>query len=823
MNMIVFIKKIVKRIIKKLFPYLIRKFHEIEETRSEVRETRSEVKDINNILNLLTDSDFQFFKLRKMLNEIEYYQPAYMIGGIDLVPKRECKDRCRAIEKSLNCSVAGLRMLDIGASLGYVCYYFADRGAVTYGWEINPKNAEVANLIGRINGIPSTIRTKEASIESIKEIKPGEYDIIILLSVLHHIVHFKGLEYVQELVKELYNKVSTLIVELAVKDEDTALYWNESQPENELAVFDMVRDDIEISKIGEFKTHLSLKARPIFMISEKEKKIIINGKIYSYDKKTNLAYDSSLFPYEYPGLRRYYYFSHAYIIKEYIFTEKNNENAKQIIVEMGNMFSLQGITKVKITTLIDFEIREQSAFIVIARDDGELLSDILDKKEINPEKVLHDVLEFLAVLEEYNIHHNDIRSWNILWDGGHAQVIDYGIMSHIVKDDDIVSLLWVLDAILTKCKERSLQARSKSLPPKSHFYVPRLQGMYEIIEEGERSPKKLLDYLSEEMRSFIFKSLTKKHIVFREDITYLITLSEKHFIPAVYLISSFIEFGKKDNIVVIGNLRDTKMLDTIKNMGVQYLDEDAIDYGIRMPKFNWKEGEKLREPGWFKQQFIRLSADLFVKTPYALILDSEVFPFLNWDEKKLFEGSAPRYLYWIPEKRKPEWDYKMYVASAMFLCNLPEFGNNVIEYANSDIYLRHVCGIQLFSMKNLAYLWKRLEQETDLEKNMYDLINRHPELLFSEYEIYGLAVEYGFFDKQDKTIPYNNLLGWYDNHTEENFQCFRKDAMWSMCQRYMQFNNDSESYYRYMKSIANELNQKLALNKAVKIDVLEFT
>ena len=311
----------------------------------------------------------------------------------------------------------------------------------------------------------------------------------------------------------------------------------------------------------------------------------------------------------------------------------------------------------------------------------------------------------------------------------------------------------------------------------------------------------------------------QKHIVFREDITYLITLSEKHFIPAVYLILSFLKLGKKDNIVVIGNLRDAKMIDTIRNIGggVQYLDEDAIDYGIRMPKFNWKEGEKLREPGWFKQQFIRLSADLFVKTPYALILDSEVFPFKNWDEKKLFEDSAPRYLYWIPEKRKPEWDYKMYIASAMFLKDLPEFGDKVVEYANSDLYLRHISGFQLFSMKNLTYLWKRLEQETDLKQNTDNLINKQPELLFSEYEVYGLAVKYGFFDKQDKTIHYNNLLGWYDNHTEKAFQCFRKDAMWSMCQRYMQFDNDSKSYFKYMKSIAGDLNQKLVLKKEVKI------
>jgi hypothetical protein len=326
---------------------------------------------------------------------------------------------------------------------------------------------------------------------------------------------------------------------------------------------------------------------------------------------------------------------------------------------------------------------------------------------------------------------------------------------------------------------------------------------------------------------------------FRNDITYLITLSSNHFIPCLHCILSFISLGKKaEEIVVVGNISNKENIKRLTNIGVTYLDEDEIDYGIRMPKFSF-QGEKLREQGWFKQQFIRLSADLFVKTPYALILDSEVFPFSNWDESRLFENKSqlpppppPRYLYWIPEKRKPEWDYKMYVASAMLLKDLPEFGEQVVEYANSDNFKRHINGFQLFSMKNLAYLWKRLEQDTDIEKNLDKIINRSPNLLFDDYDLYGIAVDYNFFDHHDKTILHNNLLGWYDNHSENEFNKFKKNAMWSMCQRYSNCNSSLETYRSYTKQIAKYLKCNLPkiklewrkqrmVNTELKFDSLE--
>ena len=151
----------------------------------------------------------------------------------------------------------------------------------------------------------------------------------------------------------------------------------------------------------------------------------------------------------------------------------------------------------------------------------------------------------------------------------------------------------------------------------------------------------------------------------------------------------------------------------------------------------------------------------------------------------------------------------MYVGSAMLLKDLPEFGDQVVEYANSDNVKRYINGFQIFSMKNLAYLWKRLEQDTNIEKNLDNIINKSPDLLFSEYVFYGIPVEYKSFDHLDCTILHNNLLGWYDSHSENEFNKFKKDAMWSMCQRYSNYDSSLETYRDYMKQIAKNLKRYL--------------
>lgn len=285
---------------------------------------------------------------------------------------------------------------------------------------------------------------------------------------------------------------------------------------------------------------------------------------------------------------------------------------------------------------------------------------------------------------------------------------------------------------------------------------------------------------------------------------YVITLGESHILPCLMLIRTLRPMTRK-RILVIGNLQGKdNIIKLIQSYGVDYVDENEIKIDDRVPAISWTT--KFREWGWYKQQFIRLCLDRYVSVNYIVLLDSEVFVFDNWDESRLFnDKDQPRLFSWIPQQRKPEWDYKMYQGSAYLLQDVPGC-EGIMEYANTDQFRRHISGLFLWSRKNLAKLWQILEQHNGL-KRLDELLN-HVELSFSEMELYGLAVKYGLFDESDPTETYNGLLGWYDVHAEPEFQTFKEDAMWSMCQNYRNY-QISFQYWAYMVLISQHLGREL--------------
>ncbi len=482
-------KHFVKKTIKQAAPQLVD---------SLLRLTRVEQKldELNSLMQegikQAGSHDFRLDKLKVLAQEVEPYQPTYAVAGVLAEePRRDSLDRARAIELYLG-NPAGLRMLDIGSSLGYMCYYFADRAAITEGWEAHAKNAEVSRLVGDINGIHTAIKTKQFNDETVTTIPVDHYDAVFILSVLHHITHYNGLEYTQKLMQELMQRVPMVIVELASRDEDKKLFWNDAQPKDPLAVFDLVRDEVDIKKIGSFHNHLSKKARPLYAVTRK-RVVVVNGKRYSYSEKKNQAYSRSPMVFS-PSLRRYY-ISEKYVIKEYDFAnETSGENKRQIIAEIDNLLHLGLVHHVP--QLVDFEITSERARLVLVRAPGGLLSDLIDTdQEIVLKPIIRDVLKSLRDLHAQGLSHNDVRSWNIVVHGKTGRLIDYGLVSYKQTDDDIVSVLWTIHAALTH--DRQGYEQNKPMPPRRPFVQEKdFLELYDAVKKGERDPASLLKILS---------------------------------------------------------------------------------------------------------------------------------------------------------------------------------------------------------------------------------------------------------------------------------------------------------------------------------------
>lgn len=289
-----------------------------------------------------------------------------------------------------------------------------------------------------------------------------------------------------------------------------------------------------------------------------------------------------------------------------------------------------------------------------------------------------------------------------------------------------------------------------------------------------------------------------------KSLAYMITLSERHLLPCIMLLRTLRNLTDK-RIVVVGNLESEQMIEFVKGYGVEYIDEDSLDMSGRLPE--QPKQRKYREWGWYKQMFIRLCIDRFMDEEHIVVLDSEVFMFDNWDENRLFnEEGAPRVLSWVPQNRKSDWDYLMYRGSAYVLQDFPGC-EDIMEYANSDSFRRHINGIVFWSTSNVRALWEQME-EYGGTKRLTELFDHVP-LAFADHVFYGLAAERGVFDNAQKPEIYDGILGWYDVHQDPVFDAFKENPMWSMCQSYFDY-QDPVSYSNFMVSMCIRLKQKLS-------------
>lgn len=100
------------------------------------------------------------------------------------------------------------------------------------------------------------------------------------------------------------------------------------------------------------------------------------------------------------------------------------------------------------------------------------------------EAIVRDLLQALQELHGEGVFHNDVRSWNVLWDGERARLIDFADASRIDFDGDLASVLWLVHALSTGTREPTGQAKS-DLPPREAI-DPRFHALYDQVASGTR-------------------------------------------------------------------------------------------------------------------------------------------------------------------------------------------------------------------------------------------------------------------------------------------------------------------------------------------------
>ena len=208
-------------------------------------------------------------KLAQRVSDLpEIYQPVYGHDELSADVSRSCADRleavCRvydALRKKLD---RPLRVLDLGCAQGFFSLNLAERGAEVVGVDLLDKNIAVCDALAEEHP-EFNVQFETGQLEELTEqFAEQSFDLVLCLSVLHHIVHEKGLDTVKQIIDALAESSGMLLIETALKEEP--LYWAEAQSEDPRTLFE---NCAFVQESARHPTHLSDVNRPMYAVSNR--------------------------------------------------------------------------------------------------------------------------------------------------------------------------------------------------------------------------------------------------------------------------------------------------------------------------------------------------------------------------------------------------------------------------------------------------------------------------------------------------------------------------------------------------------------------------
>ena len=459
----------------------------------------------------MTLEDNSIEELVRDLDEV--YQPIYKYPHLSNKASRTCEDRLIAIQdvfRCLDCANKPLRVLDLGCAQGYFSFSLAEMGADVIGIDNLEKNIAVCKALQTKNKL-SSIDFIHGNIEDLlDDILREKIDLVLGLSVFHHIIYDKGIEYVVNMLTSIYARSKVSLLEFAGTDE--GVYWCEYQPENHENLFKNAKFS---RQIAEFSTHLSKKKRPFYYASNecvyldkklwpfeayKNKSHQLNDNVHKGSRPYYFSRDYSI---KYCKLRPLIPFNHKYRIS--VSTETSRANIREYKRELNFLKKVEGSKK--FPSISNNGMNEVETWIIRKKIDGKNLLDlILNGDHFNSEKVIENVLSQLVYLESLGLYHDDIRLWNLLIDkGGNCHLIDYGSISN--EKTDCVrphENLWAFLVFVSEVTSRESLRMKENIPLLNHYI--RLPSTLQIwfskafsLQKGQISYKKLKDIYDEKI------------------------------------------------------------------------------------------------------------------------------------------------------------------------------------------------------------------------------------------------------------------------------------------------------------------------------------
>ena len=356
----------------------------------------------------------------------EIYQPIYGYPALSSKVSRPCFDR---LEKISNIyitlrSLLGrqVRVLDLGCAQGFFSLKLAEWGAIVHGIDYLDKNIEVCQALAQENPELSATFEQGRIEEIIDRIESDQYDMVLGLSVFHHIVQEKGQSFVKNMIDKAAVHVGILVVELALREEP--LYWAAAQPEDPRWLLESVAF---VHEIARHETHLADIPRPLFVASNRF--WILAGSAEEFSKWSEDPHHLAV------GIHkksRRYFWGQGHFLKQLQFRHEFGERNKS---EYLKEIRIKGLLP-KVSKLVQYGCSEDEGWLISEIIPGRLLLDMIrEGARLDIRSVILGVLSQLASLERDGFYHDDVRTWNVLVEeNGFPHLIDCASISDKPED-----------------------------------------------------------------------------------------------------------------------------------------------------------------------------------------------------------------------------------------------------------------------------------------------------------------------------------------------------------------------------------------------------
>ncbi len=353
----------------------------------------------------------------------EFYQPIF--GHADRWPaSRATEDRFQAILPVVEAFRAlhgrPPRILDIGCAQGYLCFRLAESGASVLGIDNDIRNIRVCTaLAGHHPHLAARFEEADA-IDYLEGLPEDGFDLVIGLSVFHHVCYRIGVAATRKLLSGLARKVPIALFELAVRQEP--LYWAAALPADPYA---LVEDYLFIREIGQFTTHLSAVPRPLLFCSNED--ALLGKTLYRID---SIRSQSVAGIHDGEAAGQAYIESGAEFLK-LVTMRSLNWSARRAELAREAAF-LSGPDRADEDPVVfEYVDTPNEAWLRRSRIPGETLDIVKSRGErVDPVRITRCVLRELARLEALGWFHADLSLWNVvLTPDGDARLIDFGALT----------------------------------------------------------------------------------------------------------------------------------------------------------------------------------------------------------------------------------------------------------------------------------------------------------------------------------------------------------------------------------------------------------